>query len=656
MNRHKEVAFEEALSDEWAGGLQVAEVRITSLPLVLIGITAVVFALIIAARVSWLAGAMGKFYTARARNNLSQLSYVAPPRGRILDRNGYILADNRLSHTALLDVKTYLQEESRRSDILEFARNVFSIQPEDLQKQIEQRSARQITDPIVLAEDIPQELVKKIADSGMPGFYTTASFKRDYANGPEFSSVIGYTALVNVDDINTNPTLTSQDDVGRAGVERYYEWYLRGEAGKTIRVRDAKGRIIEEQRQSEPSIGPDLTLTIDGEFQRYLYKIMKKQLDFLGRTDGVAIAMNPQNGEILAMLNFPTYDNNIFVSPARKSERGPLMVDNNRPLFNRAVSGLYSPASTIKPVVGVAALAEKVIDPFRSIFSPGYIDVPNPYHPESPTRYLDWRYQGYVDLSQAIAKSSDVYFYAVVGGTPELKGMGITKLRSWWQRFGLGSITGVDMPGEESGFLPDPAWKEKRTGRAWTIGDSYNVAIGQGDLLATPLQILNYSAAIANDGKLWKPFLSKTHGKPELLNDLSQYSSFIEESRKGMREAVTSPEGTAYKLNDLPISVGAKTGTAQIKNKTQENSFTVAFAPYDNPQIVILVLIENARAKTLNTVPVVKEALYWYEINRLGAKGRPAISSPISDSGPIDSVTTMPISTASGTPAGALEQ
>jgi penicillin-binding protein 2 len=356
--------------------------------------------------------------------------------------------------------------------------------------------------------------------------------------------------------------------------------------------------------------------------------------------------MNPKNGRILAMLNFPSYDNNVFATPSLKQERVALLTDSHRPLFNRAISGLYNPASTIKPVVGVAALAEQVIDPVRSIFSPGYIDVPNPYHPESPTRYLDWRYQGYVNLSQAIAKSSDVYFSAVVGGTPEIKGMGITKLRDWWQRFGLGSVTGIDLPGEESGFLPDPAWKEKRMGRAWTLGDSYNVAIGQGDVLATPLQIINYEAAIANGGHLWRPHISEVQSKPEMLNDLTAYASQILEARKGMREAVTSPEGTAYLLHDLPVAAGGKTGTAQTKNKTEENSFTVAFAPYDDPQIVVLVVIENARAKTLNTVPVAKDVLWWYAINRLGAGGHKGTQNNSQQPLPSDTAS----STASSTP------
>ena len=326
--------------------------------------------------------------------------------------------------------------------------------------------------------------------------------------------------------------------------------------------------------------------------------------------------MDPRTGEVLAYLNFPAYDNDVFNSGGRSEERQKILSDPNRPLFNRAISGLYSPGSTIKPLVGLAAVQEGVISAERTIFSPGYLDVPNPYDPEKPTRFVDWRYQGNVDLSAALAQSSNVYFYEVGGGFGDIRGLGINRLREWWQRFGFGKSTGIDLFGEEEGFLPTPEWKERVSGDPWLLGDTYNVSIGQGDLLVTPIQLLNYAAALANGGVFRKPALVR--GKvPEVIGDISKYEGAFLEVRRGMRETVTSPLGTAKLLDDLPIAVAAKTGSAQTKNKAEENAFFIGFAPYEEPEIAILVLVENAKEGSLNAVPIAKDVFRWYAEHRI---------------------------------------
>jgi penicillin-binding protein 2 len=233
-----------------------------------------------------------------------------------------------------------------------------------------------------------------------------------------------------------------------------------------------------------------------------------------------------------------------------------------------------------------------------------------------------------VDLTSAIAQSSDVYFYVTVGGSPPVstpllndpsdygvKGLGINRLFMWWQTFGLGKPTGIDMPNEAAGFLPTPDWKEKKIGTPWLLGDTYNVSIGQGDLLLGPLQLINYLNAIANGGKLYRPFLNAA-STPVITKDISYLLPQIEEVRKGMRKAVASPKGTAYQLNDLPMPVCAKTGSAQVKNNAQENALFIGYAPCDNPKIAILILIENSKEGSLNAVPVARDVFNWYYINR----------------------------------------
>jgi penicillin-binding protein 2 len=310
------------------------------------------------------------------------------------------------------------------------------------------------------------------------------------------------------------------------------------------------------------------------------------------------------------------------------------------------VNGFYNPGSTIKPLDAVAALTEGVIDSTREIYSPGYIMVPDPYNSSTPTKYMDWQPQGFVDLSSALAQSSDVYFYVVGGGSPArtspllndasdygIAGLGPTKLFAWWQKFGLGKPTGIDMPNEAAGFLPTPAWWQGKTGKPWLQGDTYNVSIGQGSLLLTPLQLLDYISAIANGGTVWRPFLNAS-STSAVNEDLTSLLPAIRQVQAGMRATVATPRGTAYTMHDLPFSACAKTGSAQVENNTQENALFVGYAPCspsqllsDNtssrdkswegkPQIAILVLIENSKQGSLNAVPIAKDVLNWYYENR----------------------------------------
>ncbi len=288
-----------------------------------------------------------------------------------------------------------------------------------------------------------------------------------------------------------------------------------------------------------------------------------------------------------------------------------------------------------------AALKEGVIKPKMEIFSRGYIEIPNPYFPEQPSRFLDWKPHGWVNLASALARSSNVYFYALAGGLPDSElallrglsntdgfgGLGNKRLKTYWQMFGLDEKTGIDLPFEASGFLPDPDLKKERGKGQWRIGDTYNVAIGQGDLLATPMEIINFIAGIAEGGKFYQPFIAKeiVNGKgemiyemaPRIVRDYSGDADYFKEVQKGMIDVIAKPYGTANYLSDLPFRVAGKTGTAQTKNKTRINSFFVGFAPVDNPRIAILVLIENAEEGSLNTLPVAKEVLRWYYYNRL---------------------------------------
>ncbi|RJQ29318.1 penicillin-binding protein 2 [Candidatus Parcubacteria bacterium] len=616
-SKDQEVAFEEALQDDWSRDLEVVEVPLGNRPLIYLSFLIVLTGALLLGRILFLNLGRGELYRARAEANLSDVEKQQAPRGLIYDREGKILAENEPVFVALFDMREFLRHEELREETLKTIQQVLNLDIGDVIELVEGSDPDRFADAVVLHPDLTQSQVIQLRALNLSTLFVEQGFKRGYPEGEVFSSVVGYVGRVSAEDLKTREGLGSQDLVGKSGIELFYDEALRGEPGVVLRRRDARGQVVEKELKSDPKIGSPLHLTIDGELQSYVYRRLQDGLWSLGRQIGVAVAMNPQNGEILALVNLPSFDNNIFSGVGRSEERAQILTSTLRPLFNRAVSGFYNPGSTIKPLVGVAALKDGVITPEREIFSPGYLDVPNPYDPERPTRFLDWRYQGNVDLSAAIAQSSNVYFYSVGGGTEEMQGLGISRLREWWEKFGLGQSTDIDFPHEAAGFLPTPEWKEEKIGTPWLLGDTYNVSIGQGDILATPLQILNFVSAIGNGGKLYKPVVNRNRSHPELIRDLSYLGSELQEIQKGMREAVTAPLGTANLLSDLGFSVGAKTGTAQVRANTEENAFFVGYAPSDKPEIAILVLVENAREGSLNAVPIAKDILNWYYWNRI---------------------------------------
>jgi penicillin-binding protein 2 len=624
----KKVAFEESLGDEWDRDAGIIEVPLGSRPFFYLGIAIAIIAVSIAIKILFLA-ANGNYYYARAEANATQSKITAAPRGLIYDREGNILAENKAVFAAMLNPREFLENKSLETSTLAAIQNIFGISSDAVWSLVEEGSAQDFATPIVLSENVNQNQLVNLEALNLPTLIIKGDFERDYPKGSAFAAVLGYTGRVNGNDITMNPQLGGDDFIGKAGLEAFYDNALRGTPGASVAFRNAQGNILTEEIKSQPAIGRPLQLTIDGGLQSYFYSRLASGLAVLGRRIGVGIAMNPQTGEVLSLVNLPGFDNNVFSGSGNSGAIQNLLSSSDEPLFNRAVSGLYNPGSTIKPLDSVGALHDGVIDSTREIFSPGYLLVPNPYNASMPSRYLDWKYQGSVNLVSALAQSSDVYFYIVGGGSPSvstpllndqsdygISGLGISRLHGWWEKFGLGKPTGIDMPGEESGFLPTPEWKQRKMGTPWLLGDTYNVSIGQGDLLLTPLQLLDYIDAIANGGKIYRPFLNAS-STPQVSEDLSSLLPEIKEVQKGLRAAVSSPAGTAYTMNDLPFPVCAKTGSAQVKNNQQENALFVGYAPCDNPQIAILILIENSKEGSLNAVPVAKDVLNWYYENRM---------------------------------------
>jgi len=453
---------------------------------------------------------------------------------------------------------------------------------------------------------------------------------REYKDGEVFAQILGYTGKIKSEEFIAAPEFYSISDlVGRTGVENYYERYLRKNPGKLRIERDVFGEMVSEEVLSLPESGKSLVLWLDADLQRKIKEELEKKYKEIGARGATAIAMDPKTGGILALVSLPSFDNNLFQKGADPASLQSLLDDPQKlnPLFNRAISGRYLTGSTIKPLIASAALEEKIISPQKQIYSAGFIEVPHQYNPEIVYRFNDWTVHGWVDMKKAIAQSSNVYFYTIGGGYGDQKGLGPTKIKEYLELFGWQDLTGIDLPGEAAGFVPSIEWKKETLGEGWWDGNTYYLSIGQEYLQITPLEVVTAITAIANGGKLLRPqvvqkIIDSSSGElntieerePEIIRENFISPENLQIVKEGMRQAVTgfnSPQASAVILNSLPVTSAAKTGTAELGQDRYHNWITV-FAPYEDPEIVLTVMIENVKGIQAAVLPVAKDVLEWY--------------------------------------------
>jgi len=626
-NKKSNIDFDEFAPDVFSGAsnLDYIERPISTRIFILIGIVLLIGILIIFGKIFSLNVVKGDFYQQRAMANVNRERSIPAYRGVITDRFGEVLAESSDTFSVFADATDLIKEGVDLEDLLSKVAEATGQELEGLMDKVAETDLEK-SNEIVLVRNIEPEVAINIRAQDLGGVRVENDYRREYTDGPIFSQIIGYTGASEEGNLI----------VGKAGLERFYDKELRGKEGVYTYTRNAIGEVLDERVSLEAISGSKMATTLDAGLQKYFYKRLKSQLADMGSRAGVGIAIDPATGEILALVSLPSYDNNAFVTPGRSEEITGYFNNDLKPLFNRAIMGSYSPGSTIKPLVALAALREKVVDPVYGIYSPGYLDVPNPYDPDKPTRFLDWQPQGWVNVRSALAKSSNVYFYQVGGGFGDLVGLGIERLKNYWRMFGLGGETGVDFVGEATGFLPDPEWKEEKTDQPWRIGDTYNVSIGQGDLQVSPLQLIRFIASIADGGHMRRPHFvkeltasdgTKTVARwQDVFFDYSGWVMELEEVRAGMAQGVSKSYGTSHMLATLPMSVAGKTGSAQISNNTKTNAFFVGYGPVEPiadllpekvGQIAVLVLIEDAKEGSLNAVPVARDVLNWYYFNRL---------------------------------------
>ncbi len=397
---------------------------------------------------------------------------------------------------------------------------------------------------------------------------------------------------------------------GVDGVEEAYNERLSGTNGSRLTETDARGNIVSQSAQVPPIPGEKLTLSLDADVTQALYRAIKERADASGFQGGSGVIIDVQTGEIISLTSYPEFSPQALTDGS-STTLAALLADKRQPFLDRALSGLYAPGSIVKPIVAAAALNEGVIDEHTEILSTGALTLPNPYDPNNPSIFKDWKAHGWVDMREAIAVSSDVYFYEIGGGFEDQRGLGIERIENYLRMFGFGKETGLFGFVEPKGTIPNPAWKAANfDGDPWRVGNTYHTAIGQYGVQVTPLQAARAIAAVANGGTLLTPTLIASSTPRGTSLPISDYA--LQVAREGMRAAV-APGGTATAVAVPFVEVAAKTGTAQIGVKNEfMNSWIVGFFPYKNPKYAFAVVLERAPAGTLFGAPAVLNAfLYW---------------------------------------------
>lgn len=555
-----------------------------------------------------------EFYSARAERNKTRAVSLVALRGVIYDRGNQQLVSNGAIFDLMVVPKALPANDALLNKKIQKLALVLKVDENELLESILKIRGNGGLTPIILRSGIDLDSVIAIEGDpeGFPGIEIEKKPIRSYFFGDSLAHLLGYVGRA--------------DFAGKDGLELFYEDELKGEPGKIRFEVDARHNIRQEVSQKAQS-GKNLILSIDKDLTLASIEAFKNNIHPLGLNKGAVVIENPKTGEILAMVSLPNFDANQFSKNLTQEEYNRIFNDPSEPMFNRAVSGAYPIGSIIKPLIAVAALEEKIITPDRQIRAPLQIEIPNPYFPQKLSIFKDWRDHGWVAMREAIAWSSNVYFYAIGGGYKEIKGLGIERIKKYAELFGLGAKSGIDLPSEVSGFFPDPSWKKKvnKNDPIWRLGDTYNVSIGQGEVLATPLQVANYISAIVNGGFLLKPRIVKAivnednfvieEKKTEILRSGLASEENLKIVKEGMRQTVTS--GSAQILNYLPLEVAGKTGTAQYHNNTRSHAWFVGFAPYNDPEIVVTVLVEGGGEGGRIAVPVAQEIFNWYYWNRI---------------------------------------
>lgn len=569
--------------------------------------------IILGLRMIYLNVIKGSYYQKVAQENRIRSIIIKAPRGKILDQTGEILVNNVPSVDVVVIPADIARHSDEKEKIVKTLSDVLKINEGEIKGKIETTDPGSL-EPVLIRENVSREESLLLAEKGqsLPGVMVEKTAVREYLDGPVFSHIIGYEGKISPQELAENSHYLMTDYIGKQGIEKAYESDLRGESG-ALRVEvDSLGKIKRELGTLNPKPGSDLVLSINAKLQKKIFEELSAVLEKSETKTAAAVAINPQDGKVLALVSLPSFDNNSFVKGFSGKDYQEIIADPDNPFFNRVVSGAYPPGSTLKPLIAAAALSEKTINSETSVDCHGGISV-------GSWQFGDWKTHGTTDVRKAIAESCDVFFYSVGGGYGNITGLGMSRMKKYETLFGLGDKTGIDLPGEVGGFIPDEGWKLEKFGEKWFVGNSYHAAIGQGYVTVTPVQLVNYISAIANNGILYRPKIvsqvKRNGGNAISIPSEEIGREFVSPEvlkivQEGMRQTVTF--GTATSLADLPVAVAGKTGTAQYGVEKKVHNWFVSYTPYDNPEIAMVVLVEGGSENHSSATAVTKEVYKWY--------------------------------------------
>ncbi|MGM0417297.1 MAG: penicillin-binding protein 2 [Thermodesulfobacteriota bacterium] len=575
--------------------------------------------LFIGARLFWLQVIHGEKFRQLSLNNRIRLQRLAPSRGLIFDRNNTTIVDNRPA----FNLKVVPGDVDSLKTLMEKLENYVEIDKETFEK-LKQALRYTPFKPFTVASDIKRETVALIESNqySLPGTYISVEPKREYIYPGTASHVIGYLGEADTKFIKARPEtpFRSGDNVGRAGIEKKYEDFLRGKYGGAQVEVNARGKVMKVLDEVEAEPGNNIVLTLDFEIQKYA-------MELLGDKTGAVVAMIPDTGEIICMASSPAFNENSFITGLSTKEWKKLANDPNRPLQNKAIQGEYPPGSIYKMIPALAGLEEGIVEQDDTFYCSGRYFYGDRF-------FKCWNDYGHgnINLKDSIIQSCDVYFYKLGNK------LGIDKLAEYARMFGMGKKTGIELDNEEKGLVPDSVWKRQRFNSSWQGGETLSVVIGQGYNLVTPLQMAVMTSALANGGEIVKPLLVKKiqSSKGEVIKRIEKEKIDVldikEESlelvRESMRDVVNTPVGTAFSARSDLVEISGKTGTAQVVSslKYKENmgkiknwlphAWFTAYAPSENPGIAVTVLVEHGDHGSTSAAPIAKKIIEKYCMDR----------------------------------------
>ncbi len=563
-------------------------------------------------------------YATRSNDNRIRVVPIAPPRGLIYDRNGVLLAENIPNFTLEIVPENTDNLEQLLDDLAE----LLELTPNDIERFQNQRKQIRRFNPVPLKSQLNEQQVAlfSVNQHRFPGASIDASLSRYYPYGAALTHVLGYVARINTRDVERleeqgiRANYAATRNIGKLGIERYYEDILHGQAGYQEVEVNNRGRVLRTMKVVPPIPGKDLHLNIDINLQ-----LKAKQL--LDGRRGSAVVLDPVDSGVLAMVSSPSYDPNLFVNGISSKDYSALLESPHRPLINRATQGVYPPASTIKPQLAVMGLELGLVTPQERIWDPGWFQIPN-----TERRFRDWKRwgHGWVDVYKAIEQSVDTYYYKLAYEA------GINNIHQYMSEFGFGEYSGIDIHEESKANMPSREWKRQRHKEPWWQGDTISVGIGQGYWTSTPLQLTQATNILVNRGKRTQPKLLRAvddgehfeklpppDQEPIELNNPANWDVAL----KGMWGVTNKHNGTSWKaFEDTPYVVAGKSGTAQVfslgedeeydadslDERLRDNAMFVAYAPYDDPKLVTTVVLENAGGGSSNSAPVIRELFDYY--------------------------------------------